>query len=131
MDKISIKNTESKEQSLRLNINKKKAKLTTTFYKYRDKDTRQIILYVPALELTGYGSTYKKAMDMLTAACNDFFVWLTSLPHSQIEKELSKLGWKQKKYQHKEYSQVFVDEDGQLKNFNAVGDEVEKLTLAI
>lgn len=129
MGKLTISDKKITEDRLRLNLTKGKLKFSSTLFKYRDKDTRQIILYVPSLEISGYGIDEKKALEMLNFSMNDFFNVLTKLPHKQIDIELAKLGWKHVQYKNKEYSNSYVDGDGKLNNFNAVADEVEQLTV--
>lgn len=102
-----------------------KVKEYVGFFKYRDKDTRQIVVCVPSLELSGYGATEKKAQEMLKFSIQDYCNYLLDLPQHKLEAELSKLGWSHNKIKQKEYSKSFIDANGQLKNFNAVGDHVE------
>ena len=129
MAKVSFTNKSTNIDKLRINLNKKKVDFHGNVYKYRDKDTRQMVFHIPSLDLTGYGATVKKAQEMTSFLLTDFFTWLIKLPHSKIEKELRDLGWKQVQFNNKEYSQTFVDGDGRLQNFNAVADEVERLTV--
>ena len=129
MAKITITHKKLTEDKLRINLNSGKIKLSSHLFKYRDKDTRQVVVYIPSLDITGYGATDKKAMEMINFAISNFFDWLTKLPHKQIDIELKKLGWEHVQYKSKEYSKSFVDEGGLLHSFNAVGDEVERLTI--
>ena len=111
--------------TIRINKSTKNIKFSIAFFKFRDKDTRQIVIYVPSLELTSYGTTEEKADEMIRFSIDDYFHFLINLSPAQIQKEMSKLGWKHNKIKSKEYSKIFVDPDGNLKNFNAVADEVE------
>ena len=131
MGKIVISDKKNADDRLRLSLskNRKKASITAGLFKYRDKDTRQIVLYIPSLDITGYGSDEEKAMEMINFSIDQFFRWITTLPNKQVEMELKRLGWKHVLYKNKEYSQTYVDGDGKLTNFNAVADEVERLTV--
>jgi hypothetical protein len=129
MAKISFSNKKIDTDTLRINLAKGKIKFHGNVLKYRDRDTRQIVIFIPSLDITGYGATEKKAQEMIHFLLGDFFAWLVKLPHSRIDTELRELGWKHLKYKNKEYSQAFIDGDGRLQNFNAVGDEVERLTV--
>lgn len=129
MGKLTISNKKVAQDTLRININKGKINLISNLFKYRDKDTRQIVYFIPSLAITGYGANEKKAMEMLKFSVEDFFSWLSKSPNKQIDEELKKLGWKHVQYKNKEYSQSYVDGDGKLHNFNAVGNEVERLTV--
>ena len=98
--------------------------------KYRDKDTRQIVIYIPSFEVSGYGATDKKAEEMLKNAINDFFEYLLNLSPSKMQAELTTLGWNHSKIRTKDYSKAYVGVDGKLKDFNAVADKVEEGLLA-
>ncbi len=100
-----------------------------SFFRFRDKDTNQFITFCPSLDLTGYGENELKALEMLKFSINDYFNYLINLSPKEIEKELRLHGFTHDKIKNKEYSKVFVDINGDLKNFNAVDDKVERLTL--
>ena len=102
---------------------------TMLVFRFRDKDTRQIIHYAPALELTGYGNDEDKSFEMLQFSINNFFDYLISLSPKKRDAELNEFGWKQNSLKNKEFSKIYIDINGELKNFNAVADEVELLTL--
>ena len=129
MPKITFTNKRVDTDTLRVNISKKKFTFKGNVLKYRDKDTRQIVIHIPSLDLTGYGATDKKAQEMINFLLVDFFAWLGKQNRDKIDNELRGLGWKRVEYSNKEYSRSFVDGDGKLQNFNAVADEVERLTL--
>lgn len=106
-----------------------KIKFSSTLYRFRDKDTRQIILYLPSFDITGYGSTEQKATEMLKFSVNEYFSHLSFLSRKKLDEEFISLGWKKTLYKNKEYSKLYVTPDGELQNFNAVADKVERLTL--
>ena len=115
-----------KENSLHINKNSGRIKAILNVIKYRDKDTRQIVIYIPALELSGYGAVEKKALEMVNFSVDEYFTVLVRMSAKDMEKELTKLGWHHKnRYSNKEYSQAYIDADGKLQNFNAVADKVE------
>lgn len=117
------------KDSLHININSGRINANLSAFKYRDKDTRQIVFYIPSLELTSYGATEEKAAEMIKFSIDDYFSFLISLPTKKLQAELSSLKWKHNTLKNKEYSNAYVDVSGQLKNLNAVGDKVERLTL--
>jgi hypothetical protein len=125
--KISpVNKSTPKENTLHINKNSHRIKAVLNTIKYRDKDTRQIVIYLPALEISGYGATEKKALEMVKFSMDEYFTFLVKSSVKEMEKELTKYGWQHtKKYSNKEYSKAYIDEDGKLQNFNAVGDEVE------
>ena len=120
-----------KEEYLHINPSSKRIKSCTKMLVYTDKDTKQKVLYVPSLEITSYGETKKKALEMLKFSINEFCDYLMSLPIKKMEAELTKLGWKHDKFKNKEYSKAFVDFKGNLKEFNAIDDLVEEEVLAL
>ncbi|MCX6187078.1 MAG: hypothetical protein NTU43_08795 [Bacteroidetes bacterium] len=126
-----IPKEEKKDEFIRINRTKKKINGFVECLNYRDKDTRQIIIYLPSFQLTGYGETKEKAFEMLKFSLDDYFSYLIDLPTKKLEAELVNLGWIHNLNKNKEYSKVFVDVKGELKNYNAVGDAVEVEILAV
>jgi len=125
---VSKKKTE--EETLKVNLNKGLIKMTARMLKFRDKDTRQIILFIPSFQITGYGSTEKKAKEMLDFSIGEYFEFLCSLSQRKLDEELVKLGWKHVAHAgRQQFSKMFVSSDGELQNFNAVADDVEHLTV--
>lgn len=123
--------TVGKPQNEFMRINKVAGRISGNLHvlRYRDKDTRQIVLYAPSFDISGYGSTEKKAHEMLIFSLEEYFSYLVDLSIKNLEIELNNLGWKHDKRQNKVYSKAYVDMTGELKNLNAVGDKVEFLTL--
>jgi len=115
---------------IRIHYTKRKIEAGLTIFRYTDKDTRQIVLYVPGLELTAYGETNEKAEEMMRFSLEDAATHLLKLSSKNLATELRELGWKQDTFRNKEYSKSFVDANGELKNF-AVDNKVEKLALTI
>ena len=115
--------------TLHINANAGKISAEFTMYKYRDKDTRQIVCYIPSLELTGYGADEVKAEEMLKFSVCDYFEYLHTLSAKKIQSELLSLKWKKNTFKNKEFSVAHVDVTGKLKSLNAVGDKVERLSI--
>lgn len=97
-------------------------------FKFIDNDTKQYVIYIPSLEISGYGETEDKAREMLKFSLDDFYQYLVSLPSGQINEELVKLGW-EKSVLHKDYSKSYIDSKGKLNNVNAENGKVEQVTL--
>lgn len=114
-----------------LHINREKQKITSRVKatRFQDKDTKQYVVYIPSLEITGYGSTEKKAMEMLKFSIDNFCKHIMALSVREMNAEVVKLGWKQDRLRKKDYSKVHVDIDGNLKEFNALKDRVEFVDL--
>lgn len=113
--------------SLRIKGNKIVANINVV--KFKDADTGQMVCFLPALEISGYGETDAKAVEMAKFSVHEFFIHLSSLSGRKRELELSELGWKQDKMHNKEFSKVRVDVDGELRDFNAAEGSVKRLTL--
>jgi len=96
--------------------------------RFRDADTNQMVSYFPSLDISGYGSDPEKAMELAKFSIKELFSYLLSLPQEKREAELRLLGWKNDKLKHEEFSKVFVDVDGDLKDFAAEGT-VERLII--
>jgi len=115
--------------SLRIDPNKRNIKAYIGILKFVDKDTLQWVYYMPALDITGYGKTEEKASEMLKFSIGELFNHLLSLSSKRLQVELSNLGWKRNYFRNKEYSKSYVDIDGELQNFNAIDNKVERLSL--
>src|SRR5206468_3977249 len=98
------------EQVENLRINKSVGRIRgkVSAISYRDKDTRQIVIYLPSLELSGYGETEKKAREILKFSMEEYFNFLLDMPLEKINSELSKLGWKHNRIKNKEFSKSHV-----------------------
>ena len=129
INKLSFLKKVVSQDVLRVDLSNERINVSSTLIRYRDKDTQQIVLYIPSLDISGYGSTEKRAREILLFSINEFVKHLFRLSQRQLDVELLKLGWKQNKFISKEYAKSFVSIDGELMNFNAIDDEVEFLTI--
>ncbi|MEI8075242.1 MAG: hypothetical protein WCH78_10875 [Bacteroidota bacterium] len=98
-------------------------------HKFQDKDTQQFVFFSPSLDVTGYGDTEEKALEMVKFSIAELFEHLFVLSSKKRELELQKLGWKPAQFKNKQFSKAFVDGDGVLQNLNAVGNKVEQVAL--
>jgi len=96
---------------------------------FKDKDTKQFVYFSPGLDISSYGETEQKAMEMFKEAVHAFYESLLKKSRSQIEKELSLLGWKKDKLRNKDFSKAYIDVEGTLQNFNAEDNKIRRLTL--
>ena len=112
-----------------LHINKGKLHITgyLNVYRFVDKDTRQHVIYIPSLELSGYGETSDKATEMAKEALSEFLGSMLHRTSSEVMAELSDLGWKKNMFRNKDFSNH--DIAGKLKHLNADNDKVEHLAL--
>jgi len=122
-----ISKVTSKEQ-LRFNKKKGSASGTMNVLRFKDKDTKQFVIYVPSFDISGYGETIQKASEMLRFSLSEFFKFLVEMPDDKIKTELAKYGWKTTVF-HKEFSKIYADGGCEIKAFNAEDNKVERLTL--
>ncbi len=116
------------KETLHIDVKKGAIKAALTAYRYVDKDTDQLVIYMPALDLSAYGADSTKAEEMLHFSLDDYFKFLIELNPSLLEQELSGLGWKQELFR-KDFSKLYIDSGGELTNLNAADNKVERLTL--
>ena len=130
MESIKIELQNSKKQVKdELHIGKNGLKLVLFVYHFIDKDTKQYVAYSPTLDISGYGNTEERAQEMMKFSIKDFAIYLTKLSNREREKELFSLGWKKDKLKNKDFSKVYVDGQGDLKNFNAEEGSIKKQEL--
>ncbi|MBX9784003.1 MAG: hypothetical protein K2X48_12005 [Chitinophagaceae bacterium] len=120
-----------KKEFLRVNLKKAKIDSHIHVFRFKDKDTKQIVYYAPSVELSGYGATDKKAQQMFFISVEDFYSSLALLSPKKLQSELQKFGWRKNKVQTKEYSPAYVDLHGQIQNLNMVAEEIEMLTIDV
>ncbi len=120
--------SDTRPNFLRISTHGKKLRIKTSLQilRFIDADTNQYVSYIPSIEISGYGDTERKSMEMLESAIDATFEYWCALSVKDLHKELGVLGWKQNKLKHKEYSNSFVDKDGNLNGvINAVDNKVE------
>lgn len=126
MEEFELTSYESKGEKIdELHIGKKSVTSNLSAFKYQDKDTNQYIIYIPSLEISGYGETKEKSEEMIHHALKDFCKYLTGLSSKDQKEELRKLGWRKHKIKNTDYSKSYIDLSGELKGF-AVNEIVEE-----
>lgn len=87
-------------------------------------DNNQIILYLPALDLSAYGETKEKAIEMLNDIMVEYGRNLFTVNQEQVRIEFEKYGWRQNLYFKKKYdnSNSYIDIKGILRNFELPED---------
>jgi len=104
-------------QEIHLNIKRGTARGVFSIVYFEDHGHQ--IAYLPALNLTAYGSNKVEAIQMLDEVVDDYLDGLFSLPESQIVSELQKLGWKRNPTFNKDFTaDAHIDTEGILRNFN-------------
>ena len=129
VDKLTI--SQGHKGPEKLQINKSKKIITGEIKAFNIKDGSKIVIYVPSLNISGYGSSFEQAIDMLKEIIDDYFRELVKLKPENISIELKKYGW-EKTIFHKRFEQkVFIDKDGVLKNFELPEDtKIEETMLS-
>lgn len=125
---FSFSKKSNRNESLRVDIRHGKLNANLQAFRYIDRDTKQVVYFIPSLEISGYGENDSKAEEMLRFSLADFAGHLLVQSREKIHAELASLGWKKGIF-NKEYSRAYVDENGELKDLNAEEDKVERLTL--
>jgi hypothetical protein len=128
---MSLKIETANIQREYMKVNSKKGKIDShiNVFRFKDKETKQYVYYAPSIEITGYGSSDKKAQKMFFLSLGDYCNFLFELSPKKREVELTKVGWKKNKVQNKEFSRAYVDLYGQLQDLNFVAEEVVMLTV--
>lgn len=115
--------------SMHIDLNKGSIRGYLNIGSFRDKDTKQWVLFSPGLDLTSYGETKEKALEMMQETIHDFFKNLTEMSRRDLEKYLTAIGWKKHNLFNKKFSKAHVDINGELQNFNAEENSVERFAL--
>ena len=115
--------------SLHINSSKNRVTGFVTVYNFIDKDTKQSVLYAPSFDLSSYGDSNEKALIMLKASLADLFRNLLKMTKDELRSELTRLGWGKDKFRNKDFSNSSVGVDGNLENFNADENKVERFAL--
>lgn len=93
-----------------------------------DKDTKQYVTYIPALELSGYGETKDKAEEMIKSSMNDLFNHFMEISANELDIEMKSCGFT-KKFFNKQFSNSVVDIHTSLQNFNVEENSINIITL--
>lgn len=121
LDKVSTKDT------LRVNPSKNRVELTAGMYKITEKNDH-IILYIPSLNLSGYGDSVDEAREMLQFSLDEYFNYFFKLSRKQQAEELQNKGWNKVWLSSKEFSKVHVNINGELEGY-ADAAKIEFLTV--
>jgi len=84
------------------------------------KEGEHFISIIPSLMISGYGSTEQEAIDSLDENVETFCEDFMKLNAEQKKSELVKLGFSQVPYHRKNFSKLFVDENGLLQGLEHV-----------
>ena len=111
--KMNIEDLQNHKDLVRINKNSIHIKVAI----FTGKEGDYFVTVSPSLNVSGYGKTKKEAKLSFGENLELFCIDLMSLPKKRIEIELRNLGFKQEKLQHKNFSKMYIDENGILQNF--------------
>ena len=110
-----------------LRITKNQVAANISAFRYEDKDAGQVIFYVPSLKIIGNAENDEEASKILKNKIDTFFTLLQTYSTSKRTVELQKLGWKQDLYKNKEFSQLSVNESGELEGFKIDKSKIQRI----
>lgn len=90
------------------------------------KDGEHFVSIIPSLMISGYGSTEQEAMESLDENMETFCEDFMKLNQDQRRSELIRLGFTQVRYHSKNFSKLYVDENGLLQGLENVTIEKNK-----
>jgi hypothetical protein len=124
---------DSKSDPEFIQVNQARKVIRGKFYtfRYTDRDTNQIMLYIPSIDVSGYGETEEMAKEILHFNMQELFKFLLAASGETLHHELKKLNWKKNRFASKQFSRSVVDINGDLREFNAVDNKVERLLTAV
>lgn len=120
---------EPRTDSLTVNKSKGAVNAIINVTRFQDKDTKQYVMYSPSLDITSYGETLNKAQQMLVSSVEDLFTHFIEISADELLEELKALGWTKNRLKNKVFSNLKVDANGELQNFNVMEGSVERLQM--
>lgn len=119
-----------KNEFLKINFRKKMVHGNVFAHSFENEGKRMI--YIPALNISGYGDTEEEAREMVNISIADFLDTLFSAGEAKAMDEIKSLGWTKDKFFPKRYHPPFVDKDGILKEFDlSEGTKIETMSMAV
>lgn len=118
MTDFKIFDYKKNQKKLKDTIRIKNNKIELGFNVLKGKQGDYVLLFCPAVNLSGYGSTDKEANELLKENLVVFSEDVLSMNTTEREHFLASLGFKKERFHNKNFSKAYVDEDGILKNFD-------------
>ena len=109
-------------------INRISGTVTGEFRLFTIKENGHIILYLPAIGISGYGDSVLDAKNMLNESVHDYFKNLLLADEAVAMLDLQRYGWTKSIYKTKHFqNDTYVDANGVLNNFQLPeGTEIEE-----
>ncbi|MEO8112464.1 MAG: hypothetical protein ABI594_20615 [Ginsengibacter sp.] len=76
------------------------------------------VVISPSANVSGYGKTKKEAAESFNENVQTFLADLMRLSKDERERELLNLGFHKERFKNKNFSKVYVDENGVLNHFD-------------
>lgn len=92
--------------------------LSVTTLELKSKLDKDLILYIPSLNIYSKARTHAEAKDQLDLKVERLLKKLLQLTKPKFSIELKSLGWKQNKFKTKNFSNSYIDNKGLLKDFD-------------
>ncbi|WP_020603255.1 hypothetical protein [Spirosoma spitsbergense] len=108
------------EEFIKINFSRKDRSTHIKVRVVTFRDGEFMIAYMPSLNLSGYGSTEREAVLMLTeVVAKDYLVSLLDLSEAQVMNELRQYGWKRRPYLDKQLLNTqFLSTEKLIEDFN-------------
>ena len=90
-----------------------------------------LIIYIPSLNISGYGKTRDEAEELIQAEIKVFCEDVMKMSTKERNAYLSSIGFKASKFQTKNYAKSYVDVDGKLQDFDEGTVEYGVLKIAV
>lgn len=120
----------AKNEFLKINFRKKMVEGNVFAHSFENEGKR--IIYVPSLNISGYGNTEEEAREMVNISITDFLDTLFSVREAKALDEIKFLGWTKDKFFPKRYYPPFVDRDGILREFDlSEGTKIETMSMSV
>jgi len=84
------------------------------------KEGEHFVSIIPSLMISGYGATEQEAIDSLDENVETFCEDFIKMSSEQRKAELIKLGFSKVPYHRKNFSKLFIDENGLLQGLENV-----------
>ena len=130
---VSLSPDAGQRNWLKIDFKRKEVESGLTVFNFEDHGFH--VFYIPALNLSAYGSTSDEAKEMLlNVVLDDFNENIIELNEPAVFEYLSKLGWSCRGRESRSFeNSAYIDKDGVLKNFDLPSDtpvQEQLLTLA-
>lgn len=89
-----------------IKINLKRQHIAAKLRTFSFQEGNTHIVYLPSVEISGYGDTIEEAHDLAKITLNDFSQNLFKLPESKIYAVLRELGWERDRFFQKKMNNL-------------------------